>query len=195
MICKFAAVNIIPTATSMAHLMPRGADMYTPKDQQPYPFPTLFPATPEECIPELLLCLPQREELFECLTGFEKRVIVCSFPHIPFEITRSEVERFLDDPRRNAQMCPDMLALIFAAIALGGQHSVWDRSGGQWEAEAMDFEDRKGKVYSKLIQTQRIAMLISPSCGCQASITSIILYASTVSACYTSSAYDRTLSN
>jgi hypothetical protein len=130
--------------------MPRGQDMYTPKNPPPYPFPTFFPATPEECIPELLKCLPQREELFECLNAFEKRVNVCSFPHVPLEITKSEVERFLDDPRRNAQMCPDMLALLFAAIALGGQHSVWDRSGGQWGANAMHFEVAKGNIYSKL---------------------------------------------
>jgi hypothetical protein len=130
--------------------MPRGQDMYTPKSPPPYPFPTFFPATPEECIPELLKCLPQREELFECLNAFEKRVHVCSFPHVPFEITKSEVERFLDDARRNAQMCPDMLALLFAAIALGGQHSVWDRSGGKWGADAMHFEVAKGNIYSEL---------------------------------------------
>jgi hypothetical protein len=127
----------------MAYLLPRGQDMYTPKSPPPYPFPTFFPATPEECIPELLKCLPQRDELFECLKAFENRVHV-------LEITKSEVERFLDDPRRNAQMCPDMLALLFAAIALGGQHSVWDRSGGQWGADAMNFEVAKGNVYSRL---------------------------------------------
>jgi hypothetical protein len=147
--CQFASGNMGPMSASMAHLMPRGADMYTPKNPPPYPFPTFFPATPEECIPDLLKCLPQRDELFDCLGAFEKRVIVCSFPHVPFEITKSEVERFLDDPRRNAQMCPDMLALLFAAIALGGQHSVWDRSGGQWEADAMQTETAKGNVYSR----------------------------------------------
>jgi hypothetical protein len=161
----------------MAYLMPRGADMYTPKDPQPYPFPTLFPATYEECIPELLLCLPDRDELFECLAGFEKRVIVCSFPHVPFEITRSEVERFLDDSRRNAQMCPDMLALLFAAIALGGQHSVWDRSGGRWDANAMDVENRKGKVYSKLTGSSRSARLTFTSRCCKAGIAISIFHA------------------
>jgi hypothetical protein len=133
----------------MAYLVPRGQDMYTPKNSPPYPFPTIFPATPEECIPELLKCLPQREELFECLTAFEKRVNVCSFPHVPLEITRSEVERYLADPRRNAHLCPEMLALLFAAIALGGQHSIWDRSGGQWGADTVRFEAVKGNVYSK----------------------------------------------
>jgi hypothetical protein len=109
----------------------------------------VFLATPEECIPQLLDCLPSRDELLESLGAFERRVSVCSFPHVPFEITRSEVERFLDDGRRNAQMCPDMLALLFAAMALGGQHSVWDTSGCQWEADAMAIEIGKGNVYSE----------------------------------------------
>jgi hypothetical protein len=152
---KFAGVNIRPMSASLAYLMPRGQDMYTPKNPPPYPFPTFFPATPEECIPELLKCLPQKEELFDCLNAFEKRVSVCSFPHVPFEITKGEVERFLDDPRRNAQMCPDMLALLFAAIALGGQHSVWDRSGGQWGADSMHFEVAKGNIYSEPLGVER----------------------------------------
>jgi hypothetical protein len=152
-------VHIRPVSASMAYLVPRGQDMYTPKNPPPYPFPTFFPATPEECIPELLKCLPQREELFECLHAFEKRVHVCSFPHVPLEITKSEVERFLDDARRNAQMCPDMLALLFAAIALGGQHSVWDRSGGQWGADAVHFEVAKGNIYSEHLQEMEAGCL------------------------------------
>lgn len=129
--------------------MPRGADMYTPKNPPPHPFPTVFPATPEECIPQLLGCLPQKEELLECLSTFEKWVNVCCFPHVPIEITKSEVERFLGDARRNAQMCPDMLALLFAAIALGGQHAIFDRSGSRWEMDAMHEVTQRGNVYSK----------------------------------------------
>lgn len=146
---EFAAVNIQPGSASLAHLIPRGQDMFAQKTTPPYPFPTIFLATPEECIPQLLHCLPPGEELFKCLDAFEKRVNICSFPHIPFEVTRAEVERFLGDARRNAQLCPDMLAVLFAAIALGGQHSVWDRSGGQWKPNAMDSENQKGDVYSE----------------------------------------------
>jgi hypothetical protein len=146
---KFAAVNIMPGSTSLAYLMPRGPDLYTPKNPSPYPFPTLFKASPDDWVPELLECLPLREDLLDCLSAFETRVNVCSFPHVPVEITRSEVERFLSDAKRNAEMCPDMLALLFAAIALGGQHSVWDRSGENWRPDAMSEELRKGDVYSE----------------------------------------------
>ena len=147
---KFASVNLNPASASLSHLMPRGPEMYTPRNAPPHPFATLFKATPEECIPELLSCLPPTtEELLDYLSFFEKRVNICSFPHVPIEITRSEVERFLSDARKNAQMYPDMLALLFAAIALGAQHSVWDKSGEQWNTDVMHVEMRKGDVYSE----------------------------------------------
>lgn len=127
--------------------------MYTLKSPPPHPFPTLFKPTPEEGIPELLSCLPTAEELLEYLNFFEKRVHLCAFPHVPMEITRDEVERFLSDPRKNSQMCPDMLALLFAALALGSQYSAWDRCGGQWKADTMKAELQRGNVYSKFSST------------------------------------------
>ncbi|KAF2822635.1 hypothetical protein CC86DRAFT_80889 [Ophiobolus disseminans] len=157
-VADFAAANVQLGSASLAHLTPRGPDMYAPKNPPPFPFPTFFPATPEECIPKLLKCLPQRADLFKSLSAFETRVNICSFPHIPFEITKAEVERFLDDAKKNAQMCPDMLALLFAAMALGGQHSVWDRSEGRWDRKAMEGEAKKGDVYiSAAMQALRLA--------------------------------------
>ena len=122
--------------------------MYTPETSS-YPFATLFPATPEECIPQLLDILPTRKDLMEYLNAFEKRVYVCEFPLLPVELTKHEIDRFLVDPETNAQMCPDMLALIFAAIALSGQHSVWDKSGIQWKAGLVDAEAQRGNVYGQ----------------------------------------------
>ena len=128
--------------------MPHSLDMYTPETSS-YPFATLFPATPEECIPQLLDILPTRKDLMEYLNAFEKRVYVCEFPLLPVELTKHEIDRFLVDPETNAQMCPDMLALIFAAIALSGQHSVWDKSGVQWKAGLVDAEAQRGNVYGQ----------------------------------------------
>ncbi len=108
----------------------------------------MFPANPVQCIPALLSCLPSREELLDNLTSFEKRVSGNAFPHMPAELSKSEVERFLSDPRKNAQMSPDMLAFLFAALALGCQHSAWDKAGGQWDVDVMNAEMRKGEVYS-----------------------------------------------
>lgn len=143
--------------------MPRGSDMYTPKSPSSYPFATLFPASAELCIPQLLGILPARKELFEYLNAFENRVYVCAFPHLPIELAKNEIERFLADAERNARMCPDMLALIFAAIALGAQHSVWDKSGEQWKAEFVDAEAQRGNVYGRYTIIQHFTILIKSS--------------------------------
>ena len=99
----------------------------------------------------LLDCLPEQGELMEYLDAFQKRAQACSFPHVPSEITKTEVERFLSDKRKNAEAFPDMLALLFAALALGAQHGVWDRHGGKWAPGAMEQEVNKANVYSESI--------------------------------------------
>lgn len=129
--------------------MPRGPDIFIPSCPSTYPFATLFPATPEECIPQLLDILPPRTELQEYLAAFEKRVYIYAFPHLPVELSKNEIDRFLADLERNARMCPEMLALVFAAIALGAQHSVWDKCGRAWKAEVVDAEAQRGNVYGK----------------------------------------------
>jgi len=143
------AVNSVSPGLSLAHLMPHAPEIHTTKCPPPHPFPTLFKATPEECIPELLECLPATDELLGYLGFFEKRVHVCAFPQVPIEITQSEVERFLSDAKTHAQMCPDMLALLFAALALGAQYSTWDRCGGEWKAKIIETESQKANVYSQ----------------------------------------------
>ncbi|KAF2002040.1 hypothetical protein P154DRAFT_403841, partial [Amniculicola lignicola CBS 123094] len=161
-ITEFASVNLTASAQSLAHIMPRGADMYAPRDHRPYPFATLFSATPDQCIPELLSCLPPSEELSVYLESFQDRVPICSFPHIPAEITKTEVERFLSDKRKNAKMYPDMLGLLFAALALGAQHSVWDRSGGKWVAGAMEADLKKADIWiAASMQALRLASYMS----------------------------------
>ena len=55
-----------------------------------YPYPTLFSATPEECFPQLLSCLPEKQELMEYLGAFQRRVY-----QVPAEMTNNEVENFL----------------------------------------------------------------------------------------------------
>lgn len=139
--------------------MPRPSEMYALRNPPLHPFATLFKATPEECIPQLLSCLPSKEQLYEYLGCFESRVSISSFPLVPLEISRSEIERFLFDARKNAQMCPDMLALLFSAMALGTQYSVWDKSGGRWDAKVIEAETRKGDVYGKSNTTLYVDLL------------------------------------
>jgi hypothetical protein len=115
-----------------------------------------------DCIPALLECLPSREELLNYLDAFEKRVQICSFPHVPNEVTKTEVDRFLSDAKKNAEMHPDMLALLFAALALGSQHCVFDKSGGKWVEGAMEKESRNGDIYiAASMQSLRMASFMN----------------------------------
>ncbi|KAI9830528.1 MAG: hypothetical protein M1819_005486 [Sarea resinae] len=69
-----------------------------------------------------------------------------------------EIDRFLSDTEGNAFKHADMLALIFAALALGLQNGVFDRNGGQWVQGAMESELSKGDVYiAAAMQALRLA--------------------------------------
>jgi hypothetical protein len=62
-----------------------------------------------------------------------------------------EVDRFLSDATKNTEKCPDMLAVLFAALALGSQHCVWDKCGGKWVEGEMEKESEKGNLYSERV--------------------------------------------
>ncbi|KAF2469104.1 uncharacterized protein BDR25DRAFT_289297 [Lindgomyces ingoldianus] len=162
-ITEFANISLSQVSgKSITHAMPRGADMYAPQDIPAYPFPTVFPAEQEACITRLLQCLPEPVELSAYLDSFQDRVQICAFPHVPVEVTKSEVDRFLGDARTNVQICPDMLALLFATLALGAQHCVWDKYGGKWVAGAMEKELKNGDVYmAASMQALRMASFMS----------------------------------
>ncbi|KAF2010673.1 hypothetical protein BU24DRAFT_496612 [Aaosphaeria arxii CBS 175.79] len=157
-ISEFANSNTSLPGHSLAHAMPRGADMYAPRDLPLYPFATLFSWSLEECIPELLRCLPPKDELFGYLDSFQRRAQVCCFPHTPEETAKTEVERFLSESRKNADGCPEMLALLFAVLALGSQHGVWDNNGGKWVVGAVEKESQRGNLYiAAAMQALRMA--------------------------------------
>jgi hypothetical protein len=101
------------------------------------------------CIPQLLSCLPSEEVRCAYLDVFQERVHVFLIPHVPTEVSKSEVERFLSNATRNSMNCPDMLALLFATLALGSQHSVLDKYSGRWVPGAMEQESVPGKLYSE----------------------------------------------
>nr|OQO30941.1 hypothetical protein B0A51_04168 [Rachicladosporium sp. CCFEE 5018] len=106
---------------SLTHTMPKGQDMYPPQGSM-YPFPMM--RVGDNTTVALLTLLPPREEVFECLDLFSERAQSCSFPHMPDEVTKKEVSRFLDEADEDpARMENDshMLALIFATLATGIQ--------------------------------------------------------------------------
>ena len=135
--------------SSVTYSLPRGEDIFAYQDAPCYPFGTFWRA--DGLGPAPVQCLPPRDELFGYLDSFQKRAQSCSFPHVPEEITRIEVERFLDKEHENAVKHPAMLALIFAALAQGLQNGVYDKSGGEWVEGAMEAESWKGDMYSMLL--------------------------------------------
>ena len=132
-------------SASLTHALPRGVDIFAYQDVPLYPFSTLWRAEGGTSV--LLDCLPPRDEMLRYLDAFQLRAQSCSFPHVPEEITTKEIDRFLANAEDNAFRHPDMLALIFAALAQGLQTGVFDRSGGDWVEGAMEAEAWKGDLY------------------------------------------------
>ena len=97
--------------------------MYAAQDAM-YPFPTLWPAMSRT--EGLLQCLPPREQLFGYLECFAQKAQAFAFPYVPEELTQKEVEHFLKNVGENAERVPDLLALLFAALALGVQLRTLD---------------------------------------------------------------------
>ena len=114
-----------------------------------HPFPTLWSAK-DQTVP-LVQCLPPDDEIFAYLDAFQRRAQSCSFPHVPEECTKTEVQRFLDNRYHNAAVNPDMLALLFTTIAQGLQNGCYDKFGGQWWKGGMALECEKGDVYSECL--------------------------------------------
>jgi len=101
----------------------------------------------------LLSILPKRDELLECLNTFEQRAQGCSFPLLPEEMSRKEIELFLDDAEDNAVRTPDMLALLFVTLAAGCQLSQADDKGEESDHDSTEATKKKADVFRKLLQS------------------------------------------
>lgn len=102
----------------------------------------------------LLSALPDATELFKCIDMFQKRANATSFPHMPAEdVSKKEIERYLAEAEVNAMSHPDMLALLFAMLAVGTQVSVWDAGGGQWSEGEVSKALVNGNIYSESTYT------------------------------------------
>ena len=118
--------------------------------------------------------IPRHAEISMYLDSFQHRVQGCSFPHIPEACTRTEIERFLSNAEHNALLHPDMLALLFAILAQGLQHGLYDRCGEQWLAEPREAESKKADVFSRISSFWLLNKLTKNSCclhaGSEASV-------------------------
>jgi hypothetical protein len=103
-------------------LVPKGQDIY-PADEK-YAFHMV--SVGDNSAAALTDLLPPDEEIFQHL------------------------EHFHADRKNNAEKAPDMLGLIFAALAVGMQIGVFDQNGCQWHQPSMAISHSKGEAWRKL---------------------------------------------
>lgn len=139
---KFANLQI--GGHSLTHTVPKGQDIYLAQGLS-YPFQMI--SVGDNTAAALTSILPSDEEIFQYLELFKKRAQSCSFPHVPDEVTKKEVERFLEDRENNAMKAPDMLGLIFATLAVGMQIGVFDRNGQSWLRAPIEASHRQSECY------------------------------------------------
>ncbi|KAI5195008.1 hypothetical protein E4T39_08399 [Aureobasidium subglaciale] len=155
-IADFANLQMEPK--SLSHAMPRALDMYATQDAM-YPFPTLWPAMSRT--QGLLQCLPSRDNLFLYLESFSRKAQGFAFPYVPEELTQREVEHFLENIEENAEKVPDLLGLMFAALALGVQLDTFD-SRQVVQTSDSQTNSRKGEIFSvAAMQALRLASFTS----------------------------------
>ena len=135
-----------PSRRSLSHAVPRGVDIYRDEETTIYPFPTIW--TSGTWVSGLYSCLQPSAEISAILDAYAARTESFVWPHLASEITKKEVERFLADFENNATSYPDMLALIFAALATGVQRGMYDRGGQQWAPGIVQRENLRGDLFS-----------------------------------------------
>lgn len=126
-----------------------------------YPFPTLWHAHHGTC--RLVDLLPSKPDFHSLLRAFEHHAPLYYFPYVPEECTERGVDQFLTNPERNSLLHPDILALLFAALAQGVQSGLHDRCGGKWVPGAMDREMKKGDVFSEATLTSLGGFILTAS--------------------------------
>ena len=119
-----------------------------PMDSTSHPFPPLWNSRPVSC---LINVLPNKDEINALLDAFDHYASIGMFPCLPEECSRSRVQQFLDNIEHNSQVEPDMLALLFAALALGVQCGMYDRCGGSWIPGAIGEVVYKGNYFRKFV--------------------------------------------
>ena len=138
----------------MTHTVPKVSEVYGIDDshESMFPFPIFNGWTGANTSTTLVNILLGTKDLPEIVEAFQARAQSCSFPHIHEEITKKEIQRFLDDAEKNAASHPDMLALIFATLATGLQMGEWDRAGGSWVKGSMVEVRKRADVYREFTE-------------------------------------------
>lgn len=121
--------------------------MYMTENSTLYPFPNVW--TAKTWINGLHGCFYPWEETAALLDALSARAESYPWPHLPQEVNKAEVSRFLDDFEHNATTYPDMLALVFAALATVTRRGVYDKNGDQWVPGLVEASSKKGDLFGK----------------------------------------------
>jgi len=113
-----------------------------------YPFPMV--KSGDNTTANLTWLLPSRDEIIDCLNTFQHITQEFAVPYTPDSLARPNVEQFLDNAEYNATKAPDMLALLFAALALVLQAIPINRNH-QCAKIAAQARCIRGDCYSKLL--------------------------------------------
>ena len=118
-------------------------------DSTSHPFPTLWKSEPVSC---LINVLPNKDEIIALLDAFEQYAAPLGmFPCLLEECSKSKVQLFLSNVEHNSQVHPDMLALLFATLALGVQCGTYDRCGSNWIPGVMPKVLYQGNYFRKFV--------------------------------------------
>ena len=178
-----------PRISSLTHSAIRGTDHFAFQMAAPHPFPTLWSA--KDGTLSLFQLLPNEQEIDSYLKAFQRRAQSSSFPHVPEECTKLEVQRFLENAEHNSAVHPDMLALLFTTLALGLQLGVYDKCGEDWKHGAVEAESKQGDVYSEYRPAVFVELLLITTSRCSyASSEACLVHESTNTPCYSNPAHD-----
>lgn len=119
---------------------------------RPYPFPTHWTADHQNCVSALLSSLPNKSNLLRSLDAFRSGTLSLFLPQVPDEIEPAFVERVLSQAREKLDTPPEILSILFAALAQGSQLSHFDEEKGRWGEGQERSESQKGEIYSKTIR-------------------------------------------
>ena len=148
-----------------------------------HPCPTRWHPSQSMCF--LVPLLPDTNILRGLLGAFRRRAQPYFHPHLPDKCSNQDVEQYLIKVKRNADLCPDTLAMIFAMLAQGVQCGVYDRCGETWGLEARK-EETRGDVFGRypfdFLRSYRLIDISSRSC--YASATKRLVHEQTNTACY-----------
>jgi hypothetical protein len=93
--------------------------------------------------------LPPKKTIVKCLKTLRYCTQFYSSLYLLDEMTKSEIDHFLTDPKKNAEEAPGMLGMIFANLAVGTQIGVFYHSGREWMSDVLQGSHNASECYRK----------------------------------------------